>query len=118
MFATSGGGVNSCYNCVSATLSQNKILSEVVTRRAKTTSAFKQFFSSPSLVLKLGENFVIEMQFPAQRFRKEQLEIISHNKTQAVTASVSEAVQFCYINSKNFSGLLRRIAPRNDALSW
>ena len=48
------------------------------------------------------------MHIPAQGLRKEQFEIISHNKTQAVTASVSEAVQFCRINNKNFSGLLRR----------
>ena len=90
------------------------ILGEGSSRRAKTTSAFKQFFSSSSLVFKLGASFVIEMHFPAQGFRKEQLETISHNKIQVVTASVSEAVQLCSVSNNNFSGLLRRIAPRND----
>ena len=134
-----GGGVNSYYNCNSTTLLQDNVFGEVTTHRANSipstiggrcaelgwglvrrkiisnnTLPFKQFFSSPSLVLKLGESLVIELHFPAQELRKEQLETIIHNKTQVVTASVSEAVQFCHINNKNISGLLRRIAPRND----
>ncbi len=196
MFYTSGGGVNSCYNCNSDTLLQGTIIEECLSPRetitylsdgemsrsdregltcsgvrersgckytlplskgedrmlneleriesilgegsshransipspiggrcaelgwglvrrkiiSNNTLPFKQFFSSPNLVFKLCESLVIEMHFPAQGFRKELLETISHNKIQVVTASVSEAVQFF-----NFlTGLLRRIAPRND----
>ena len=69
----------------------------LLSRRTKTASTFKQFFSSPSLVLKLSENFVIEMQFLVQWFRKEQLEteitIVRHLQPKAGDPAFVDFVQ-------------------------